>query len=122
MYHVGPLPKHVSIIKNWGELQFLRKAQKSKNWEKKICTFSGGIDLLRLEKFYLKKFLGAKNVGYVRPRDPKHVCMYCCKKKIFLIKTKFTAELQLLMCIQKAHGSFFLISITEENYVFATVG
>tara|TARA_B100000795_G_C22430043_1_gene297813 strand:+ start:112 stop:264 length:153 start_codon:yes stop_codon:yes gene_type:complete len=31
MYHVGPLPKHVSLAKKLGELQFLRKAQKSKN-------------------------------------------------------------------------------------------
>jgi len=31
MYHVGPLPKHVSLGIKFGELQFLRKAQKSKN-------------------------------------------------------------------------------------------
>ena len=35
-------------------------------------------------------------------------------------KTKFTAELQLLMCIQNAHGCVFLISITGGKYMLRT--
>ena len=35
-------------------------------------------------------------------------------KKYFFKKTKFTAELQLLMCIQNAHGCVILISIAGE--------
>ena len=118
MCHVRPLPKHVSLVTKLGELQFLGKAQKSTFWKMIFFFFLRGIDLLRLEKFLTEKIFDWKNVGYVSPRDPKHVCVYYCQKKIFLIKTKFTAELQLLMCIQNAHGSFFLISITGENYIF----
>ena len=111
MCHVGPLPKHVRLVKNTVWQISLKKPQKSYFWKKKIFIYDR-VSIFFFTEIFLKNFSGAcpsrknvhvseKNVG---SSDLKNmivqVTIFLTVKKKINIYKKYTDTILNVQSIQ----------------------